>query len=187
MSEQLPQWVKNLTDSKVTNFLKEESKTKLPAPFGYKPVNITATGGKSKHKNSANSAISSQNINQLQIQKAWQIAFGPAKSIPMNFVMSYMSGTSLQIIPIMTALMLLSGPVKALFTIFTSFKPVLGNKEIESQVRVAMIVFILGQGALMYIGIRKLNQMGVIPNTASDWLVWERLVDYSKGIESYTF
>ncbi|CAL9737480.1 ER membrane protein complex subunit 4 [Monosporozyma servazzii] len=185
MTEQLPQWVLNLTDSKTTNSLKEEPKSKLPAPFGYKPVVIT--GGKVKHKNSANGTPSSQNINQLQIQKAWQIAFGPAKSIPMNFVMSYMSGTSLQIIPIMTALMLLSGPIKALFTILTTFKPVLGNKEIEPQVRVAMFVFILGQGALMYIGIRKLNQMGVIPNTASDWLVWEKLIDYNRGIESYTF
>lgn len=185
MSEQLPKWATNLSDPKYALSLKEEPKQKLPPPFGFQPVTITTS--KTKKTNSANTAINTQNINTLQVQKAWQIAFGPAKSIPMNFIMSYMSGTSLQIIPIMTALMLLSGPVKALFSMTTLFKPVLGNKEIESQVRVAMFVYIVGQGLLMFIGIRKLNQMGLIPNTASDWLVWERLIDYNKNIKSYTF
>ena len=185
---ELPQWVKNLTDPNLNKSFREEPKEKLQAPFGYKPVAITGNqSSRYKVKNSANIAISTQNINQLQVQKAWQIALGPIKSLPMNFVMSYMSGTSLQIIPIMTALMMLVGPIKALFGIMKAFKPVLGNKDIEGQVRTAMIFFILGQVALMFIGIRKLNQMGLIPNATSDWLAWEKLVDYNKGIEVYSF
>lgn len=185
---ELPQWIKNLTDPAFTKTFREEPKDTLLPPFGYKPIIITGTHpDKSKVKNSANAAISIQNINQLQTQKAWQIAFGPARSIPMNFVMSYMSGTSLQIIPIMTTLMMLVGPIKALFGIVTAFKPVLGNKDIEGQVRVAMFIYVLGQSVLMFIGIRKLNQMGLLPNTTSDWLAWEKLVDYNKDIESYSF
>lgn len=185
---ELPQWVKNLTDPDLIKTFREEPKDTLISPFGYKPIVITGShSNRSKVRNSTNTAISSQNINQLQVQKAWQIALGPVKSIPMNFVMSYMSGTSLQIIPIMTALMMLVGPIKALFGIATAFKPVLGNKDVEGQVQAAMVVFVLGQGALMFIGIRKLNQMGLLPNTASDWLAWEKLVNYNKGIESYSF
>lgn len=185
---ELPQWVKNLTDPALNKTFREEPKDLLLSPFGYKPVAIIgAHSNRSKVKNSANIAVSTHNINQLQAQKAWQIAFGPARSIPMNFVMSYMSGTSLQIIPIMTALMMLVGPIKALFGIATAFRPVLGNKDIEGQVRAAMVVFVLGQGVLMFIGIRKLNQMGLLPNTTSDWLAWENLLDYNRGIESYSF
>ena len=112
---------------------------------------------------------------------------GLAKSFHMKFVMSYISSTSPQIIHIITVLMILVGHTKALFGIMKTFKPVLRNKKTKCQVRVAIISFILGQVALMFIGIRKLNQMGLIPNATSDWLAWEKLVDYNKGIELYSF
>lgn len=41
---------------------------------------------------------------------------GPAKSIPMNAIMIYMSGTSLQIFTVMVTAMLFFNPVKAIMT-----------------------------------------------------------------------
>ncbi|CCC70105.1 hypothetical protein NCAS_0E00350 [Naumovozyma castellii] len=172
--------------------LKEEEATDssaiktLPSPPGYGVVEV----GKNQHEsqgNKATEAIRMKELNNLLAQKAMSIAMQPAKSIPMNMIMSYMSGTSLQIIPIMAALMLLSGPLKAIFSIRAAFKPVLGNKEIQSQVNSAMFLYIVFQGALMYIGIRKLNAMGLIPNTKSDWLTWELPVDYNIGRKVFAF
>jgi hypothetical protein len=54
-------------------------------------------------------------IRKLQ-QRAWDVAMGPAKSIPMNAIMIYMSGTSLQIFTVMVTAMLFFNPVKAIMT-----------------------------------------------------------------------
>lgn len=181
------QWAVNLLDAKYAKSLSVVSSNSLPSPPGFKVVEGTARDATVGKKNHADSQAKAQEIGALQVQKAWQIALQPAKAIPMNFFMSYMSGTSLQIIPIMTALMLLSGPIKSIFGIKKTFKPVLGTAETQSKVSFAMLMFVVFQGALMYIGLRKLNSMGLIPNTRSDWLTWEKQVDYNTGIRSFTF
>lgn len=185
MDSKADQWAHNLVNKNYVKEIKVETSNKIPAPPGFKAVGERETSTKAKKVNSA--ANKEKQIGDLQIQKAWQIAFQPAKSIPMNIVMSYMSGSSLQIIPIMTALMLLSGPVKSILGVKKAFKPVLGNVETEGQIMGAMFVYILCQLGLMYIGLRKLNSMGLIPNTKSDWLSWEKYVDYNGGIRSFAF
>lgn len=45
---------------------------------------------------------------------------GPAKSIPMNAIMIYMSGTSLQIFTVMVTAMLFFNPIKAMMQVQTS-------------------------------------------------------------------
>lgn len=191
MTSELPLWAQNLIDDHLVEKVKplKNKKSQIPSPPGFKPINNSNSHSHNKDsikRNSAGATLNKTKIDEFQVQKAWQIAFQPAKSVPMNFVMSYMSGTSLQIIPIMTVLMLLSGPLKAIFGINSAFKSVLGNKNIKSQVKLAMFVYILGQGALMYIGIRKLNQMRLIPNTRGDWLPWEKPVEYS-NVKGYAF
>lgn len=42
----------------------------------------------------------------LKLKKAWEVALGPAKQIPMQAIMGYMSGNSLQIFSIMMVFML---------------------------------------------------------------------------------
>lgn len=186
MASDLPLWAQHLTDDNLIDKVKPlgNKKNKLiPAPPGFHPSsnhNHSNSRSQNKNRNSAATALNKTKINEFQIQKAWQLAFQPAKSVPMNFVMSYMSGTSLQIIPIMTVLMLLSGPLKAIFGIRTAFKPFLDNKSISSQVKLAMVVYILGQCALMFIAVRKLNQMRLIPYTRADWLPWEPPVQYQE-------
>lgn len=176
-------WAVNLVDPQYIKSLAVVSAGKIPEPPGFKAHG--ERDSKSKSKKQSDVQENEKDIGALQLQKAWQIAMQPAKSIPMNFIMSYMSGTSLQIIPIMTALMLLSGPIKAIFGVRRTFKPVLGNSATENQIMSAMALYIIFQLALMYIGVRKLNSMGLIPNTRSDWLSWEKRVDYNKDIRSF--
>lgn len=45
-------------------------------------------------------------MNTLKLKKAWEIALAPAKQIPMQAIMMYMSGNSLQIFSIMMVYML---------------------------------------------------------------------------------
>lgn len=181
------QWALNLLDAKYAKSLSVVSGNSLPSPPGFKAIDVTARDTTSGQKKHVDSQARAREIGALQVQKAWQIALQPAKAIPMNFFMSYMSGTSLQIIPIMTALMLLSGPIKSIFGIKKTFKPVLGTSDTQSRVSVAMLMYIMFQGALMYIGLRKLNSMGLIPNTRSDWLTWEKQVNYNTDVRSFTF
>lgn len=181
------QWAINLTDPGYSKNLNIVTSNSMPSPTGFSSIENTGKDSLAARKNKFSSHGKSEDVVALQMQKAWQIALAPAKSIPMNVFMSYMSGTSLQIIPIMTALMLLSGPIKSIFQVRSNFKPVLGNSVTESQLLVPMLVFIACQFALMYIGFRKLNSMGLIPNTTSDWLSWEKGIDYNKGIRSFSF
>lgn len=180
MSVQMEDWVQNLCNPNFAKSIKPQTKKDTLYPPGYTPTD------KNDEKSTANlnHIRPAVDLDALQVQKAWQIALQPLKSLPMNFFMSYMSGTSLQIIPIVAALMLLSGPIKAIFSVKQAFKPVLGNPRTSSTITGAILLYIIGQCALMYIGIRKLNQMGLIPNTKSDWLAWEPQVNYNGGLKS---
>jgi hypothetical protein len=51
------------------------------------------------------------------LQRAWDVAMGPAKSIPMNAIMIYMSGNGVQIFSVMITAMLFWNPLKAIFTL----------------------------------------------------------------------
>ncbi|QLL33061.1 hypothetical protein HG536_0D05820 [Torulaspora globosa] len=177
------EWAVNLVDPRYIKGLAVAPANRIPDPPGFKVKGERESTWKPKGQ--SDSGGKRKDIEALQLQKAWQIALQPAKAIPMNLFMSYMSGTSLQIIPIMTALMLLSGPIKAIFGVRKAFKPVLGNSATESQITAAMAMYIIFQMVLMFIGLRKLNSMGLIPNTRSDWLSWEKRADYNKGIRSF--
>lgn len=185
MDSKPEQWAINLVDPVYAKTIPVVSPSKLPSPPGFRAAGNRDISTNAKKRGEPKAK--GKEIGALQLQKAWQIALQPAKSIPMNFFMSYMSGTSLQIIPIMTALMLLSGPIKSILSVKKAFKPVLGNSDTQGQIMGAMVMYVIFQFALMFIGLQKLNSMGLIPNTQSDWLSWEKHTDYNKGISSFTF
>lgn len=80
----------------------------IPPPPGFdsKPLEHTKQATKRDHK---------ADLNELKSKKIYELAIGPAKSIPMNAFMSYMTGNSLQIIPVTMTMMLLWNPIKAIF------------------------------------------------------------------------
>lgn len=123
-----------------------------------------------------------ETLNELKVKKAWEVALAPAKQIPMNLIMSYMTGNSLQVIPIMMTLMLLWKPLQSIFTetnsMFKQFKTE-GN---ESDILLTKAVFVLCQLGSMGVGVWKLNKMGLIPNSESDWLAWQNIVQVKESV-----
>jgi hypothetical protein len=98
---------------------------------------------------------------------------GPAKQIPMNLFMSYMSGSSLQVIPISMTLMLFSSTFKAIMGVNASFRG-LDTIDNHNDVLMAKLAYLFLQMVIIGIGIFKLNSMGLIPTTKGDWLSWEQ-------------
>lgn len=108
----------------------------------------------------------------LKLKKSWELALAPAKALPMNAIMMYMSGNSLQIFSIMMVFMLFKNPIAGLIStneVFRRFETegTRGRLWGVKIVYVAMQLFALG------LGLWKVNGMGLLPTTRSDWLAWE--------------
>lgn len=113
-----------------------------------------------------------QVLTELKFKKAFEIAISPAKSVPMNLIMSYMTGNSLQIIPMSMTMMLLWNPLKAIFLETPVVFKELKNDDNSSRILLCKVAFVLCQLLNMAIGVYKLYKMGLIPHTDADWLAW---------------
>lgn len=173
MSVEIPRWAQDLK-SEGKNVKGTVSEEHLPDPFGFKKSD--------QHKIKGPRVIdydAKNRITQLSIERAWAISSEPLKSVPMNMIMSYMSGNSLQIIPIMTAAMLVSNPLKSIFEVRSKFRHIINKDEpTPPPIVLAMIMYVVYQLVLMGIGLHKLNSMGLFPNTSSDWLAWQQPTEY---------
>lgn len=145
-----------------------------PAGFGVSPVKTRQTGP----------TTTDDQLEGLILKKVWATAVSPSKSIPMNVIMSYMTGNSLQIIPMTMTLMLLWNPLKAIiFETNPAFKG-LQSKNITTEIFVAKLLFILCQLANMAVGVYKLYKMGLIPNTEADWLAWNEIIAFTEKLSA---
>lgn len=155
----------------------------IPTPPGYTESIFT---GSSSSSSSATSTTHSKTtnlnkkakqdeieLNSLKSKKIWELAIGPAKSIPMNLFMSYMTGNSLQIIPVTMTLMLLWNPIKAIFNDTNLIFKKLITKNNNIEIIQAKLIFIICQLLNMAIGVYKLYKMGLIPHQEADWLAWK--------------
>lgn len=122
--------------------------------------------------------VDQASVDELKTKKAWELAVAPAKLVPMNVIMGYMTGNSLQIIPMTMTLMLLWNPLKAIvLDTSRTFKSVQTDTN-ASQITLSKIVFVICQLLNLSIGVYKLYKMGLIPHTESDWLAWKLVVNY---------
>ncbi|KAK9472818.1 uncharacterized protein V1510DRAFT_416156 [Dipodascopsis tothii] len=140
----------------------------IPDPAGF--AKDVAVSTKKQSRDVA--GPSPQQNDQLKVKKAWEVAMGPSKSLPMNAIMSYFSGSSLQIFSLTMTFMLFSAPVKAIFSVnpmFARFQSETNSAEILK----AKLVFILLNLLTIGVGIWKMGTMGVLPTKRSDWLAWE--------------
>ncbi|KAF4943920.1 hypothetical protein F66182_18700, partial [Fusarium sp. NRRL 66182] len=87
-----PKWVVEMN----TPLAKRSGKTSFRNPPGF---TTKATGKQHETK----SVVDRKPIetDTLKLKKAWEVALAPSKQIPMNAIMMYMSGNSLQIFSIM--------------------------------------------------------------------------------------
>ncbi|KAH3682453.1 hypothetical protein WICPIJ_006595 [Wickerhamomyces pijperi] len=163
-------WFENLT----APVAQSPSTKKLEAPFGYiEPSTYNKKSSSTQIKPSKQSS----KVDDLKSAKAWEIATGPAKQLPSTIFMNYMSGNSLQIIPITMTITLFTG----VFSAISGVKKVFHGLETEKNkdnVYLAKVTFLLMQVLTLAYGIWKLNNMGVIPNKRSDWIAWEVTPSY---------
>ena len=73
---------------------------------------------KQSKSKSSSTAVAQQRADPaaLKMAKAWELAYSPAKSLPMNAIMLYMSGSGVQIFSMMAVGMLITGPLKGITT-----------------------------------------------------------------------
>lgn len=80
----------------------------------------------------------------------------------MNAIMMYMSGNSLQIFSVMMTFMLFMNPLKALFSVGSTFAR-FENDRTKSRLFVVKLAYIALQFVTIALGIWKVNGMGLLP------------------------
>ncbi|PGH13678.1 hypothetical protein AJ79_03527 [Helicocarpus griseus UAMH5409] len=168
-----PQWA---TDINASAPPRPSKLANIPDPPGYSAGKLSTKQQRTQQQQQpATSAAllrKSAETDALKLKKAWEIALAPTKQLPMNAIMMYMSGNSLQIFSIMMVFMLFKGPIQGLININTAFAK-FETESTKGQMLGVKLVYVLMQGLLLALGIWKVNAMGLLPTTRSDWLAWE--------------
>ncbi|KAL9588001.1 MAG: hypothetical protein Q9203_003184 [Teloschistes exilis] len=108
----------------------------------------------------------------LKVKKSWEVALAPAKQLPMNAIMMYMSGNSLQIFSIMMVFMLFKNPIQGLLQTNQAFVRY-ETPRTKGKMWLVKAVYVLMNLVALALGVWKVNGMGLLPTTRSDWLAWE--------------
>jgi hypothetical protein len=101
-------------------------------------------------------------MDTLKLKKAWEVALGPIKSLPMTAIMMYMSGNSLQIFSIMMVFMAFKNPIMGILATNQAFErfETETNRARMLQVKLAYVVM---QLVALALGVWKVNKMGLLP------------------------
>jgi len=111
-------------------------------------------------------------MDTLKLKKAWEVALAPVKQLPMTAFMMYMSGNSLQIFSIMMVLMAFKNPAMGLMSTNQAFEK-FESEGLKSKLAMVKGVYVVMNILGLALGIWKINGMGLLPTTRSDWLAWE--------------
>ncbi|WFD23200.1 hypothetical protein MEQU1_001888 [Malassezia equina] len=128
-------------------------------------------GLKTPAKQDKSKAVKERSVSttEIQVTKAWEAAYAPAKTIPMNLMMMWMSGNSVQIFSMMVVAMMIMNPLKGIMSMHGVFAPFRSpNHSLLPQ----MTAFVLCHLACMALGLYKCWSMGLLPTESSDWLAW---------------
>ncbi|PWY73682.1 hypothetical protein BO70DRAFT_364595 [Aspergillus heteromorphus CBS 117.55] len=163
-----PEWVVRM-NTPMPRLSKHASS--IPDPPGY--AKKMASKNQRAQQSAATSAPAKPvETDTLKLKKAWEIALAPSKQIPMNAIMMYMSGNSLQIFSIMMVFMLFKGPIQGLINtnaVFAKFD----TEGTHAKLLGVKAIYVVMQLGLLCLGVWKVNAMGLLPTTRSDWLAWE--------------
>lgn len=136
-----------------------ETSTPSPLPPAYSQSNVYLQ--RSPQQPSV-APVSPAETDALKLKKAWEIAIAPSKQIPMNAIMMYMSGNSLQIFSIMMVFMLFKGPIQGLLGTNAAFAK-FDSEGTRGKLIGVKIVYVLMQLGLLGLGVWKVNAMGLLP------------------------
>jgi hypothetical protein len=119
-----------------------------------------------REKQQQQPATRPEETDALKMKKAWEIAIAPSKQLPMNGIMMYMSGNSLQIFSIMMVFMLFKGPIQGLINTNAAFAKY-ETPTTRGRLVAVKAVYVLMQLLLLALGIWKVNGMGLLPYVLS--------------------
>ncbi|KAL1931554.1 hypothetical protein VTP01DRAFT_9697 [Rhizomucor pusillus] len=137
-------------------------------PVGFEQGTLHSLKGSTKSSR-ATSTQEAHDDTALKIRRAWDVAWGPAKSIPMNAIMIYMTGTGVQIFSVMITAMLFFQPAKAIMSTRQTFER-FETKNGAADLLVPKALYIGLHLLTILLGVYKVNAMGLLPTTTSDWL-----------------
>jgi ER membrane protein complex subunit 4 len=154
-----PQWVKNLQNPHKPD---RPRSSNIPDPPGYTPPASKKSTKSQQAQQRKAPAPTSAETDTLKIKKAWELAIGPAKSLPMNAIGMYMTGSGLQIFSIMMVFMLFKTPVTAIFGINQTFER-FESEGTRDKILLAKLAYVFTNCLLIALGLWKVNQMGLLP------------------------
>ncbi|OCB91344.1 endoplasmic reticulum protein [Sanghuangporus baumii] len=143
-------------------------KRKLTPSFHF-PQHSSKTPGKAAVQAEATFAA-------LKEKRAWDLAISPAKQLPMQAFMLYMSGGGVQIFSMGIVFMLLFSPFKNLANInsvFAQFAPSTSNAHALSTLPLQKLVYLACNALTLALGLWKCKSMGLLPTGTGDWLAFE--------------
>ncbi|CDO68916.1 hypothetical protein BN946_scf185000.g59 [Trametes cinnabarina] len=141
----------------------------LPPPPGF--ASVVSSSKSNKH-----TATATASYEELKAKRAWDLAFSPAKSLPMQAFMLYMSGGGVQIFSMGIVFMLLSSPFKNLASInsaFAPFAPASSSPKSLGTLSLQKIAYIFCNLLTLALGLWKCRSMGLLPTGTGDWLAFE--------------
>lgn len=94
-----PRWVVELNSRPPA---RSKNASSIPDPPGY----MSSKSISKKSDKTTRKPPTQEEMDTLKLKKSWELALGPAKQLPMQAIMGYMSGNSLQIFSIMMVFML---------------------------------------------------------------------------------
>ncbi|ODN79778.1 hypothetical protein L202_03689, partial [Cryptococcus amylolentus CBS 6039] len=177
----------------------------VPNPPGYQaPVTGKQLAhSRTKQPDADALAKQAQKSTELKMKRAWDLAMSPAKSLPMQGIMLYFSGSGIQIFSLGMIFMLLTQPLSAVFNIFRGIsrrhdsfsntdchpafealrptpQPTVSQKATDvaeepsyAPLTGPMILYVLCQGLVLALGLYKCWAMGILPTGSGDWLQFE--------------
>ncbi|KAJ3728556.1 endoplasmic reticulum protein [Lentinula raphanica] len=148
----------------------------LPPPPGFSKASSSSKGNLSS-KAVATPSTTPEAYDQLKDKRAWDLAISPAKSLPMQFFMLYMSGSGVQIFSMGIIFMLLSSPFKNIAGMneaFASFAPSASkNPKSLSTLTLQKLAYFACNLLTLGVGLWKCRSMGLLPTGTGDWLAFE--------------
>ncbi|KAF9431995.1 hypothetical protein BGZ76_011443 [Entomortierella beljakovae] len=132
---------------------------------------IASRGNKGGKRNEVDNEL-------LKVKKAWDVALAPGKQLPMQGFMLWMSGNSVQIFSVAITAMLMFSPIRALMSmsqVFERYETVSPVKVsfMDSKLALPKLTFVAMQILTIMLGMWKLNSMGLLPTSHSDWLAFK--------------
>ncbi|KAN0075515.1 Protein of unknown function (DUF1077) domain containing protein [Tylopilus felleus] len=141
----------------------------LPPPPDFANLHATHTRTPAKA-----AAVAAASYAALKEKRAWDLAISPAKSLPMQAFMLYMSGGGVQVFSMGIVLMLLLTPIKniaGMNAAFVPFSPT--TTPTTTTLPLQKFVYVLCNLLTLVVGLWKCRSMGLLPTGTGDWLAFE--------------